>query len=174
MVMQSVTGERIRRARVIVRMGTVARGIAAALVACWLLAVGCADGVGPNERQIGGLQLALELTRDTVTEGDTLVAHVILKNVVTDTLWLGSGNSCLAFVGVFKGGNRQPGFAGTDYACLAVVTAWVITPGDSLVQDWEIGVGTRNRSVAAGDYTFRVDFDVTPELGSLEQRFVVR
>ena len=148
--------------------------IAAILVLLSLFA--CADGggplddVAPSEREVDGLQLRLTVEPDTVALRGAFTARVVIANLTADSVRFSSPSSCLAFVGVYRGDERQRGFEGTDYFCLGVVTSHVIVGGASLTCSWRVGVRTWRR----GDYKFRVDFDVVPALPRLEHAFVVR
>jgi len=139
--------------------------------------VGCSDVAGPGAGDVHGLQLLLTIAPDTVLAGEEFEARLSIVNTAADTVVPVAANSCAAMVGVYKDDKRQDGsnvFKGTDYGCLTVPMAWPIAGRDSLIMLWQVPAGTGEYLPESGEYTFRVDFEVSPELPSLERLFWVR
>ena len=136
------------------------------------LVLGCTTPVGPSQIDVEGMELRLTVNPEIVKPGDSFAAHVVVRNVSTDTVVLSCGDSCLGWAGVYRG-NRQDNFPGTNYGCLAVVWAFPIAPGDSTWVDLQVRAGSPDKPASPGRYMFRFDFSVTPELPRLEQLFVI-
>ena len=130
----------------------------------------CADPLAPRSAEVGEFRLRLTTSPDIVARESSTSVRLVITNTTSDVALVGSGSSCLAHIGVFRDGVRQGGFPGTDDGCFTVLTGWEVSPGDSLVSQWLVGVPS---GVRAGDYVVRVTFDNTT-FPTLEQRLRVR
>jgi len=132
------------------------------------MACATVDSVGPNEATVAGLQLTLVLRPETLSVGQSFNARLYMRNVSGDTVWLGSGSSCLARIGVFRGGDRQSGFEGTDFPCLDIAWRHPVAAGDSAAVTWDLVVGSPGSTPKPGNYAFRAELALGPELVRLE------
>ncbi len=143
----------------------------------WLLIIltAClfADPVGPSEADALGLHLSLTIQPDSVRPGDSFSARVSIENPTSNGVTLTSSAGCIAFVGVYTGNDRHEEFEGTNLACTAAITDFVVPPQDSIITVWPVRAGDADGPAQSGTYEFRVDFNVA-ELPLLERRFVVK
>ncbi len=131
------------------------------------------DPVGPSEVDALGLHLSLTIQPDSVRPGDSFSARVSIENPTSNGVTLTSSAGCIAFVGVYTGNDRHEEFEGTNLACTAAITDFVVPPQDSIITVWPIRAGNTVGPAESGTYEFRVDFNVA-ELPLLERRFVVK
>lgn len=128
---------------------------------------------GKNEVMVKGIRATLSLNPSRVERTYSFTARVSLTNTESRAVTWTSGYGCLAFLNVYRSGDRIP-LKGTDFGCLAVLGAWTIAPGDSLVQEYSLRAQrTDGAPLAPGDYRLEADFNTASGL-KLEHRFVVK
>ena len=80
----------------------------------------------------------------------------------------------MSFLAVYVGDDRQDDFDGTIDACTEILLAYPVPPFGSIVSEHDLRAGIQDELARPGTYKLPADFTVTPELPSLEHRFVVR
>lgn len=131
------------------------------------------DSVGPSEADAFGLHLRLTIQPDSIRAGDSFSPRISIENPTSDSVTLTSSAGCIAFVGVYAGNDRHGEFEGTNFACTAAITNFVVPPHDSIITVWPLRAGDADGPAQSGRYKFRVGFNVGV-LPLLEREFVVR
>lgn len=125
-----------------------------------LILSSCREPVGPSSAKVEGLSLDLTLSPASVKRRDPFEAELVIRNTRRDTVTLSSGCSTIAWIRLYRDGERVSA-RGTDNGCLTVVTAFQIPPGGELRRKWTITAEDTNGSaLPPGVYTFRLDFNV--------------
>ncbi|MDQ4076589.1 MAG: hypothetical protein M3220_10135 [Chloroflexota bacterium] len=128
---------------------------------------------GKNEVMVNGIRVTLSLSPSEVERTYSFTARVSLTNTGSQTATWTSGYGCLAFLNVYRSGERIP-LKGTDFGCIAAVGSWQIAPGDSLVGEYPLRAQrTDGAPLAPGEYRLEADLNTASGL-TLEHRLVVK
>jgi hypothetical protein len=126
-----------------------------------------------NEIVVDGIRAVLVLEPSDVQRTHPFTARLTLTNTLAQPATWTSGMGCLAFLNVYHDNRRIP-LRGTDFACLAVVTARVLGPGESLSVTWDLVAQTTDGTpLRTGRYIFEADPVLRNRL-TLQHRLVIR
>ena len=128
---------------------------------------------GKNEVIVNGVRATLSLDPSEVARTHSFTARLSLTNTASHTATWTSGSGCLAFLNVYRGGERVP-LEGADFGCIAVVSSWRIAPGASLAHEYLLRAQrTDGAPLAPGVYRLEADLNTASGL-KLEHRLVVK
>ena len=128
---------------------------------------------GKNVATVNGIRVTWSLDRSEVMRGQSFTARLSLTNTGSQTATWTSSYGCLAFLNIYRGGERIP-VKGTDFLCGAVVTSRQIAPGAALVQEYSLQAQrTDGVPLAPGEYRLVADLNSASGL-TLEQTLVVK
>jgi hypothetical protein len=117
------------------------------------------DPVGSDARElvVNGIRASLELEPAEVERTHPFRATLTLRNTqATPATWTG-GMGCIAFLNVYRRGERVP-LRGTDFVCTGVVTTRMLQPGESYVTSWNLVAQTTDGTpLMPGEYVFEAD-----------------
>jgi hypothetical protein len=126
-----------------------------------------------SEIMVGGIRATLTLEPAVVERTHSFRVTLTLRNTLSTASSWTSGMGCIAFLNVWRDGQRVP-LGGTDFACLAVVTIRTLQPGETLVTSWDLVAQTTDGSpLLTGEYIFEAD-PVLSSRQTLRHRFLVR
>lgn len=151
-------------------MNHVAR--AAVLASAALLALGCADAVGPDD-----LVVDVDIVPSVVAPGDSFSVHVTIANPTSETIRI-TPESCAGFGRhrAFRDGEpiELDGMI-TDPAevlCIAAPGPVEVAPGVPLTHEWPIRASVDGEPAPSGSYTFRLE-PLVEDLDVAEAAFAV-
>ena len=127
---------------------------------------------GKNVATVNGIRATWSLDRSEVMRGQSFTARLSLTNTGSQTATWTSSYGCLAFLNIYRGGERIP-VKGTDFLCGAAVTSRQIAPG-AAVQEYSLQAQrTDGVPLAPGEYGLVADLNSASGL-KLEQTLVVK
>jgi predicted small secreted protein len=148
----------MRRTRLLVVSMAVAAGVLAGCNGAEVLGAARQDSAAAGaEIVVDGIRAMLVVTPAEVQRTHPFTARLTLTNTLATPATWTSGMGCIAFLNVYRDNVRIP-LRGTDFACLAVVTARVLAPGESLTTSWDLVAQTTDGTpLKTGNYVFEAD-----------------
>jgi hypothetical protein len=98
-----------------------------------LAVLGCGNPVGT----VDDVRVDFRLEPSVVRAGDSMTVSLVINNPTGDTVRLVSRSSCVATIDVLVDDERLD-MQGTGFGCLAVITTFLIPPGDSLTRTFDL------------------------------------
>lgn len=86
---------------------------------------------------VSGVRAEFRISQTAFRVGDSVVATLSVRNHTDNAVVLRSGDSCLAVLTAWLGGERVD-LKGTAFGCFAVVSSFTVPANDSLVLDFPI------------------------------------
>jgi hypothetical protein len=125
-----------------------------------------------GEIVVGGIRAVLEVPAQ-VERTHAFTARVTLTNTLSSPATWTSGMPCIAFLNVYRAGERVP-LQGTDFGCLGVVTIRELAAGESLTTEWRLVAQTTDGTpLQPGTFTFEAD-PVIASQQTLRRKLMVR